>query len=288
MRRAPLLLLLPLLSSLPRRASADPPPVAALSVDAALAARVPLALSAETARALLDARLAGARASPLAAHLPALRQLAALGGAVAALGARDAGALWALLAGAADAAAADAAGAGAGGGGAAPARRLFLADAAAAGDALPPALAAPLARALALDVSVAPPGADALALAGGVDVLFLDGARCYGALARALAAAAPRVRGLIAVPATEACGLVSDAVLAGADAGAVAAAAGLPRALDAAAGLKAALFDFLASKEGAREWALSAHFPNAGGLTVLRRVAPAQPPLAEAVVPPAA
>jgi len=142
-----LLLLLPLLSSLPRRASADPPPVAALSVDAALAARVPLALSAETARALLDARLAGARASPLAAHLPALRQLAALGGAVAALGARDAGALWALLAGAADAAAADAAGAGAGGGGAAPARRLFLADAAAAGDALPPALAAPLARA---------------------------------------------------------------------------------------------------------------------------------------------
>ena len=57
---------------------------------------------------------------------------------------------------------------------------------------------------------------------------------------------------------------------AGRELGAEAAALGLGgRQLEAAAGLKGALFDFLARAGG--EWSLAAHFPNGGGLTVLQR-----------------
>jgi hypothetical protein len=237
------------------RALSEPAPVSALSVDAALLAGIPLTFTAESARALVSARAAppASNASGLLEHAAALSQLAALAGSAAEVGARESFSAWALLAGLA---------------GDAPARSgkrfVRVSPVGAAAGGFEAALVAPLARAL--GVTIATPDE----LAETVDVLLLDGARRYGALSRALAALAPRVALFIAVPHTEAFGLVSETVRRGEDASATGAARGWP-ALEAASGVKAALFDFLAAGS-AREWALSAHFPNGGGLTILRRI----------------
>lgn len=227
--------------------------VSALSVDAALAANVPLVFSGDTARSLLEARGAAASSSSgLRDHIPALRQLAQLGSVVVEWGAHDQAMTWALLRGVSDAPSGP--------------RRFFSS---AGMDALPPELSEPLGRALGVNISLNF-GMDALA--GGADVLVLDGMHSFGALSQVLRAAAPHVRGFIAIPRTETFGLVSETVRSGGDVAAAAASASFP-ALHAAVGTKAALFDFLASPAGMTEWTVSAHFPNGCGLTVLRRVA---------------
>lgn len=227
--------------------------VSALSVDAALAANVPLVFSGDTARSLVETRGAVASSSSgLRDHVPALRQLAQLGSVVVEWGAHDLAMTWALLRGVSDAKSGP---------------RRFFSNAGT--DALPPELSEPLGRALGVNISLKN-GMDALA--GGADVLVLDGMHSFGALSQVLSAAAPHVRGFIAIPRTETFGLVSETVRLGGDVAATAASAGFP-ALHAAVGSKAALFDFLASPTGLTEWTVSAHFPNGCGLTVLRRVA---------------
>ena len=236
--------------------------ISALSVDAALAAHVPLVFSEERAKGFLEARgLASVSASSLSEHLPALRQLAALGSSVVQLGdVRDVAVTWSLLAGLAESQNKP---------------RRFASRVGT--DVLPSELALPLARALEMNISRGSNDVDLLA--GGADVLVIDGRQSYGALSSALAAAAPYVNRFIAVPRTESFGLLSETVRSGGDVATAAASAGWDP-MQEAAGTKAALFDFISSPSGLREWALSAHFANGGGLTLLRRIALPLPPAA--------
>lgn len=237
----------------PRLYSAEAP-VSALSVDAALLAGIPLTFTAESARALVSERASppASNASGLLEHTSALTQLAALVSSAAEVGARESFSAWALLAGLAGDSATR------------PGKRFVRVTTPTTAAGFERELIAPLSRAL--GVAITTPEE----LTEPVDVLLLDGHRSYGALSRALAALAPRITQFIAVPHTEAFGLVSETVRRGEDASAAGAARGWP-ALEAASGVKAALFDFIASGS-TREWALSAHFPNGGGLTILRRV----------------
>lgn len=235
--------------------------VSALSVNDALANHIPLVFSATTARAFVESRAtASSSTSAIVDHLPALRQLAALGNSVVEFGTRDIAVTYALLAGVSESAPRSGR------------PRRFTSGAGAA--QLPIELTLPLGRALEVNISLRY-GMDALI--DGADVLVIDGLQNYGALSRALTMAASRVRGFIAIPRSEAFGLVSETVRLGLDVSAAAAAEGwLP--IHEAAGTKAAIFDFLASPTGIREWSLSAHFSNGGGLTVLRRIAAAATP----------
>jgi hypothetical protein len=231
--------------------------LAALSIDEALQSGIPLVFSRATALTALRSHFDGSISPPsyLHAHLHALRQLARASGSAAEVGARGPGSAWALFLGLVEGAEGAPAGA-----------PPPLLRAAPRGGA-PPALLAPLGRALGVDAAPL----NASAPPPPVGLLLLDGARCHGALARDLALAAPAVKrgGVLVVAGTEDAGLVSEAVVAGRELGAEAAALGLRGQLHAAAGLKSALFDFLAA--GGGEWSLVAHFPNDSGLSVLRR-----------------
>jgi hypothetical protein len=231
-----------------------------LTVREAVEQNIPLVFSRQTAMQTLREQFDSSLSPPsyLAEHLHALRQLAAqAGGSAAEMGSRGSGSAWALMLGLVSASE------GAPPGAPAPLLRTGAPWQGAPRDPLA-ALLPQLGRALGVDAAQVEGGA----LPPPVGLLLVDGARCHGALARDLAALAPRATRFLVVAGTEDAGLVSEAVAAGRELGAEAVALGLRGQLEAAAGLKGALFDLLAGGG----WRVTAHFPNAGGLTILSRL----------------
>jgi len=112
----------------------------------------------------------------------------------------------------------------------------------------------PLGRALHVDVSVGAPSLGPWGLGGApsVDFLVLDGARSYDYLLADLRALAGSVKRFIGIPHSEYTPSPTQ---------------GAPDVH--AAGVKAALFDFLFRFNGTAEWEVSAHFPNNGGFILL-------------------
>jgi len=264
--------------------------VHALSLSEALAAGFQVTFSpgpSGTGRATAESRYRGAlETSSLRDHLPAIRQLAGLVASVRVVGARDSGTLWAVLCGLSEArespGEASSSSSSSSGNSMRPVHFTPW-EASPRDPELNPALLSPLGASLGLSVRIHPPALTPPPQPlSSSELLILDGSRCYQGLARDLHALAPYTARFIAIPSTQAAGLVSEAVLGGHSPLEKAREWGVelnvpgerggfggPEAhLGAAAGLKAAIFDFLAQN---LEWRLSSHFPNAGGFTILAK-----------------